>query len=155
MSLRVPCRTIGRVNVRAHTQRTLGMRNPPSCVYSQRRWNTHQDYETEENGRTAGYRGRGARENSGPDTKREFKASSSATTRLITCFLPRYCTANLHLVCSSSGSGVNAPAVQCRLGTAYKQAIAFDSESPVPTSGNILHEEGCVTPLDRRGSRDK
>lgn len=56
--------------------------------------------------------------------------------------------ANLHLVCSSSGSGVNAPAVQCRLGTAYKQAIAFDSESPVPTSGNILHEEGCVTPLD-------
>jgi len=37
--------------------------------------------------------------------------------------------ANLHLVCSSGGSAVNAPAavaVQCRLDTAYKQAIAFD-----------------------------
>lgn len=29
-----------------------------------------------------------AGENSGPDTKREFKASTPATTRLITCFLP-------------------------------------------------------------------
>lgn len=43
-----------------------------------------QDYE--KGGEGAGNREPG--ENSGPDTKREFKASTPTTRRLITCFLP-------------------------------------------------------------------